>query len=169
MTTARWATSRKPERPTQKDDGTNPEIGDGAGARAAALITVALMDRADVAVATQLLAKAQSTDAEEEAFALVLRTYRLLAQVITEHDLAAGHTTFGPRRRERRLLRDRRAANRQPNPPGLAGGAGEVGGASAAGELGGTGGSVPAPDATAARYRQQGGHPGEPAFLDLDL
>jgi hypothetical protein len=60
----------------------------------------------------QLLAKAESTDADAEAVALVERSYRLLAEVITQHDLEQGETVFGLRRRERRLLRDRRAERR---------------------------------------------------------
>jgi hypothetical protein len=65
-----------------------------------------------------LLAKAQSTDAQPEAAALVERSYRLLAELITQHDQEQGETLFGPRRRERRFLRDRRGDRRgQPSQP----------------------------------------------------
>jgi hypothetical protein len=66
-------------------------------------------DRAQLRLAAQLLAKAEGTEVDVEAVAFIERSYRLLAQVITAHDVAVGDTSFGPRRRERRLLRDRRA------------------------------------------------------------
>lgn len=134
-----------------------------------AAVSFSPVDRAQVAVATQMLAKAESTDADEEAFALVLRTYRLLAKVITEHDLARGHTTFGPLRRERRLLRDRRANNAQPDPSPEHAEAGTQTG------QGGAASGEERPPTTpprldpAAQYRQQDGPGGRPSSLDLDL
>ena len=69
------------------------------------------MDRTRIRVAAQLLVKAESTDSDAEATALVERSYRLLADIITKHDIEQGHTVFG-RRRERRFLRDRRGDRR---------------------------------------------------------
>jgi hypothetical protein len=69
------------------------------------------MDRKNIDLAAHLLAKAQRTDFDAEAIAFVEKSYSLLAKVITAFDEAdPAHT--GPRRRERRLLRDRRAARR---------------------------------------------------------
>ncbi len=68
------------------------------------------LDRTTLATAAQLLAKASSSTVDAEAVAFVEKTYRLLAQVITDYDVSCGATDFGPRRRERRLLRDRRAS-----------------------------------------------------------
>jgi hypothetical protein len=70
------------------------------------------MDRRNMELAAQLLAKAQRTDFDAEAIALVEKSYALLAKVITAFDDEADPTHAGPRRRERRLLRDRRAARR---------------------------------------------------------
>ena len=61
--------------------------------------------------AAQLLAKARSTDSAEEAAALAERCYRLLADYINTYEAqraAAGE----PRKRERRLLWDRRSGKR---------------------------------------------------------
>jgi hypothetical protein len=63
-------------------------------------------------LASQLLAKAQRTDFDAEAIALVEKSYALLAKVITAFDDEAAQTAAAPRRRERRLLRDRRATRR---------------------------------------------------------
>jgi hypothetical protein len=62
-------------------------------------------ERSELALAAKLLAKAQSTDSNEEATALSLRAYSLLADWLNRQEAAAG----GPRRRERRLLLDRRS------------------------------------------------------------
>jgi hypothetical protein len=75
------------------------------------------MDRSRIRTAIQLLAKAESTESDAEASALIERSYRLLADVITKHDLERGETIFGPRRRERRFLRDRRGKANRPAPP----------------------------------------------------
>ena len=72
------------------------------------------MDGADdrtLETAVQLLAKARSTDSPEEAAALAERCYRLLASYINTYEAqraAAGE----PRKRERRLLWDRRSGKR---------------------------------------------------------
>jgi hypothetical protein len=114
------------------------------------------MDRSRIRLATQLLLKAESTDADPEAAALVERSYRLLAEVITQHDLEQGHPVSGPRRRERRFLRDRRADRRgkpvpepvvPPRAPGAAG---------------------PGVD-SAARYRRSDGPAGGARAVDLEL
>jgi hypothetical protein len=77
------------------------------------------MDRRNMELAAQLLAKAQRTDFDAEAIALVEKSYSLLAKVITAFDDdVPAHA--GPRKRERRLLRDRRATRRL----GLFGGSG---------------------------------------------
>jgi hypothetical protein len=70
------------------------------------------MDRKNMELASQLLAKAQRTDFDAEAIALVEKSYALLAKVITAFDDAVDPSHSGPRRRERRLLRDRRATRR---------------------------------------------------------
>ena len=114
------------------------------------------VDQSRVRVAMALLAKAQSTDAQPEAAALVERSYRLLAELITQHDQEQGETLFGPRRRERRFLRDRRADRRgkpvpepvvPPRAPGAAG---------------------PGVD-SAARYRRSDGPAGGARAVDLEL
>jgi len=71
-----------------------------------------MMDRKNMELAAHLLAKAQSTDFDPEAIALVEKSYSLLAKVITAFDEATDSAPSGTRRRERRLLRDRRAARR---------------------------------------------------------
>jgi hypothetical protein len=73
---------------------------------------VTMIDRRSMELAAHLLAKAQSTEFDAEAVALVEKSYVLLAKVITAFDDAAEPTTSGVRRRERRHLRDRRAARR---------------------------------------------------------
>jgi hypothetical protein len=67
------------------------------------------MDRKKMELAANLLAKALRTDFDGEAIALVEKSYSLLAKVITAHD---DSVPPGARRRERRLLRDRRATRR---------------------------------------------------------
>lgn len=62
-------------------------------------------DRRDVGRAAKLLAKAESTDSPEEAVALALRAYSLVADWLNAREPCNG----GSRRRERRLLRDRRS------------------------------------------------------------
>jgi hypothetical protein len=68
------------------------------------------MLRSKVETAAKLLSKAQSTDSQSEAIALVERAYGLLAQTINDYD--AQHSGAGPRRRERRRLLERRRRNR---------------------------------------------------------
>jgi hypothetical protein len=70
---------------------------------------MAILDRSGITTAIRLLAKAESTDSDDEARALALRSYSLLAQVINTYELADGGAPRGARRRERRLLSDRRA------------------------------------------------------------
>jgi hypothetical protein len=70
------------------------------------------MDRKNMELAANLLAKALRTDFDEEAIALLEKSYSLLAKVITAYDDGVGPATPGTRRRERRLLRDRRATRR---------------------------------------------------------
>ena len=70
---------------------------------------MAILDRSGITTAIRLLAKAESTDSDDEAIALTLRSYSLLAQVMNTYDLADGGAPRGARRRERRLLSDRRA------------------------------------------------------------
>jgi hypothetical protein len=71
-----------------------------------------VIDRKTLDLAGSLIAKAQRTDFDGEAIALVEKSYSLLAKVITAYDDAVAPTTTGTRRRERRLLRDRRATRR---------------------------------------------------------
>jgi hypothetical protein len=71
-----------------------------------------MMDRRGMERAAHLLAKAQSTSFDEEAIALVEKSYSLLAAVITTFDETTDSTPPGARRRERRHLRDRRATRR---------------------------------------------------------
>jgi len=75
------------------------------------------MDRSGLQVAVKLLDKAMSTDSDPEAIALVEGCYRLLARAITAYDLEHGQTDFGPHRRERRLIADRRVARSSPPTP----------------------------------------------------
>jgi hypothetical protein len=70
------------------------------------------MERGQLRVASDLLAKAQSTDSDAEAAALAEKTYALLAKFLNTYDNDQLRTTGRPRRRERRLLRDRRADRR---------------------------------------------------------
>jgi hypothetical protein len=71
-----------------------------------------VMDRRNMELAAQLLAKAQRTDFDAEAIALIEKSYALLAKVITAFDDETDPTSAAPRRRERRLLRDRRSTRR---------------------------------------------------------
>ncbi|HTX00690.1 MAG TPA: hypothetical protein VMD59_18060, partial [Acidimicrobiales bacterium] len=63
------------------------------------------IDRSDISLAVRLLRKAESTSSDHESAALALRSYSLLAEVINGFEAANGE----PRRRDRRLLHDRRA------------------------------------------------------------
>lgn len=65
-------------------------------------------DRTRLDVARALLAKAGSTKSSEEAVALAQKCYRLLAEHINDYEDTADAAAPGPRRRERRLLQDRR-------------------------------------------------------------
>lgn len=82
-------------------------------------------ERREIALATKLLAKAESTDSAEEAVSLALRAYSLVANWLNRQDAEEG----GPRRRERRLLLDRRSLRRAwqvlaPGGPPFGGGGG---------------------------------------------
>ncbi len=68
-----------------------------------------MIDRKTLDLAGSLIAKAQRTDFDGEAIAFVEKSYSLLAKVITTYDEAVTPPGTGTRRRERRLLRDRRA------------------------------------------------------------
>lgn len=72
------------------------------------------MDRTNLDRAGKLLAKAQGTEFEDEAAALVEKAYVLLAEFLNGLEDPQGLGTPGgvARRRERRLLRDRRTARR---------------------------------------------------------
>jgi hypothetical protein len=70
------------------------------------------MDRQNMDRAAQLLAKAQSTDYEAEAVALMEKCYVLLAGVIAQFEDESERSSERPRKRERRHLRDRRAVQR---------------------------------------------------------
>jgi hypothetical protein len=72
-----------------------------------------LIDRKNLEVAASLIAKAQRTDFDGEAIALVEKSYAFLAKVITAYDDAVEPSPSGTRRCERRLLRDRRATRRR--------------------------------------------------------
>jgi hypothetical protein len=78
------------------------------------------MDRATIEKVAKLLAKAESTNSEPEAIALIEKCYRMLAEVINEYDQRSGDAN-GPRRRERRHLFDRRRSRTptaaRPNDP----------------------------------------------------
>lgn len=67
------------------------------------------MDRSKLRLASKLLAKAEDTAYEAEAAALAAKAYALLAEFLNAVDDGARN---GDRRRERRLLHDRRAARR---------------------------------------------------------
>ena len=75
------------------------------------------LDRSGIEKATRLLAKAGSTDSDDEAIALALRSYALLAETINAYDLAREGPPKGARRRERRMLSDRRSAMRGSGEP----------------------------------------------------
>lgn len=63
------------------------------------------------------MAKAESTHSCEEALALAQKSYRLLAEMINLYEESSVPTRIGLRRRERRLLSDRRRARPTPEPP----------------------------------------------------
>jgi hypothetical protein len=69
------------------------------------------IDRSRVEVVAKLMAKAVSTEHDAETAALVERSYGLLARVLSDYELNGGGAA-GARRRERRLIRDRRRAQR---------------------------------------------------------
>ena len=73
------------------------------------------MDQSTLGLANKLLIKAQSTDFEDEAAALTVRAYRLLADVLNDYDTRAPSAGL-TRRRERRNLRDRRSGPETPSP-----------------------------------------------------
>ena len=68
-------------------------------------------------MATRLLVKAQGTTFDAEAAALTGKAYRLLAETVHSYEDTAA-STGAIRKRERRLLRDRRSA---PGPDDVSG------------------------------------------------
>lgn len=58
----------------------------------------------------KLLAKAESTNSDPEALALLEKCYRELAQVVNDLDRIAGPPAPGSRPRERRFMFDRRGS-----------------------------------------------------------
>jgi hypothetical protein len=73
------------------------------------------MERETIALATKLLIKAQGTNFDAEAAALIGRAYRLLAAELNAYDDEAASAGVA-RKRERRQLRDRRSASGSPVP-----------------------------------------------------
>jgi Protein of unknown function (DUF2786) len=67
------------------------------------------MDRSNLRLAAKLLAKAQDTQFEAEAAALAEKAYALLAEFLNQIESGVSRTG---RRRERRLLQDRRSGRR---------------------------------------------------------
>jgi hypothetical protein len=67
------------------------------------------MKKEPIALATKLLVKAQGTKFDAEAAALTGRAYRLLADALNAYDDTAA-SAGAVRKRERRLLRDRRSS-----------------------------------------------------------
>ena len=65
------------------------------------------MERETIALAAKLLVKAQGTTFDGEATALTAKAYRLLAEALNASDETA--PPGAPRKRERRLLADRRS------------------------------------------------------------
>lgn len=72
------------------------------------------MDRSNLRLAAKLLAKAERTEFEAEAAALAEKAYVLLAEYLNGFEGREGLDPIGSagRRRERRLLRDRRTTRR---------------------------------------------------------
>jgi hypothetical protein len=68
------------------------------------------VDRSELRTAALLLAKAESTNSDDEAAALALRSYRLLASFLNAYEDSKGEANGAARKRERRLLKDRRSA-----------------------------------------------------------
>jgi hypothetical protein len=75
------------------------------------------MDRSRIRKAGKLLSKAESTDSDAEAHGLALHAYRLLAAQLNEWE-SMSESAGGFRRRERRLMRDRRATAADPRAEG---------------------------------------------------
>lgn len=75
------------------------------------------MEKDPLALATRLLVKAQGTTFDAEAAALTGKAYRLLAEALNSYDDSAA-SAGAPRKRERRLLRDRRSAHGSHNASG---------------------------------------------------
>jgi len=67
------------------------------------------MEKDPLALATRLLVKAQGTTFDAEAAALTGKAYRLLAEALNSYEDTAA-PAGAVRKRERRLLRDRRSA-----------------------------------------------------------
>ena len=76
------------------------------------------IDRSGIKTASRLLAKAESTDSQHEAVALVLRAYSLLAEFINAYDTAQAGSSPDARRHERRRLWDRRSRRPAAEPTG---------------------------------------------------
>jgi hypothetical protein len=68
------------------------------------------MDQVTLGLANKLLNKAQSTSFDAEAAALTERAYRLLANVLNDHNSQTPSDGLS-RKRERRHLRDRRLSS----------------------------------------------------------
>jgi hypothetical protein len=75
------------------------------------------MEKDPLALATRLLVKAQGTTFDAEAAALTGKAYRLLAEALNSYEDRAA-PTGAIRKRERRLLRDRRTAPRSADTSG---------------------------------------------------
>jgi hypothetical protein len=67
------------------------------------------MEKDPLVLATRLLVKAQGTTFDAEAAALTGKAYRLLAEALNSYEDTTV-STGAVRKRERRLLRDRRSA-----------------------------------------------------------
>ena len=73
------------------------------------------MEKDPLALATRLLVKAQGTTFDAEAAALTGKAYRLLAEALNSYVTDTAASTGAVRKRERRLLRDRRSASGSAN------------------------------------------------------
>jgi hypothetical protein len=76
------------------------------------------MEKDPLALATRLLVKAQGTTFDAEAAALTGKAYRLLAEALNCYEDAAA-PNGAVRKRERRLLRDRRSTPGSADMSGL--------------------------------------------------
>jgi hypothetical protein len=69
-----------------------------------------IIEKETIALAAKLLVKAEVTSSDAEAAALMGRAYRLLAEALNADDDTTTSEEVG-RKRERRLLRDRRSTS----------------------------------------------------------